>query len=115
MTERLLVIVLMYFVYIFLHSQPYFMFNRFEVVQVIFLYTEVEHMLCISEFVSTITFPLHIVNRYQESKSGFAYALGKHRRHVVCNTDNLCQVLSSMFWGPFLPKNISMYINHIYT
>lgn len=40
---------------------------------------------------------------------------GKHRRRFVCNIDNICQVLGSMFWGPFLPKNICMYIIHIYT
>lgn len=56
------------------------MFNRNEVVQVIFLYTEVECMLCISEFVSTITFPLHIMNPYQESKLGFVYALWKTQK-----------------------------------
>lgn len=73
-------------------------------------------MLCISEFVSTITFPLHIMNPYQESKLGFAYALWKTQKaFCLYNIDNVCQVLGSMFWGPFLPKNICMYIIHIYT
>lgn len=73
-------------------------------------------MLCISEFVSTITFPLHIMNPYQESKLGFVYALWKTQKaFCLYNIDNVCQVLGSMFWGPFLPKNICMYIIHIYT
>lgn len=55
-----------------------------------------------------ITFPLHIMNLYQESKSGHAYALLK-MLYI------LYQVLGSTFLGSFfLLENLDVY-NNIYT